>query len=118
MKIPRPPQGGPRGAGQGELQAADASLRVPLRIICIPFFNWLCKRSRSLSVFFHRPKEARGAGCRAAQRRRAARRRRAAQAGRNAATRLTTPNVGGSLDPDLSWVAWMLRGPDRPWNMG
>ena len=32
------------GAGQGELQAADASLRVPLRIICIPFFNWLCKR--------------------------------------------------------------------------
>ena len=40
------------GAGQGELQAADASLRVPLRIICIPFFNWLCKRSRCLSVFF------------------------------------------------------------------
>ena len=29
------------GAGQGELQAAEASLRVPLRIICIPLFNWL-----------------------------------------------------------------------------
>ena len=24
------------GAGQGELQAAEASLRVPLRIICMP----------------------------------------------------------------------------------
>ena len=29
------------GAGQGELQAAEASLRVPLRIICIPLFNWI-----------------------------------------------------------------------------
>jgi hypothetical protein len=29
------------GAGQGELQAADASLRVPLRIVCIPLFNWI-----------------------------------------------------------------------------
>jgi MFS family permease len=29
------------GAGQGELQAAEASLRVPLRIVCIPLSNWL-----------------------------------------------------------------------------
>ena len=26
---------------KGELQAAEASLRVPLRIICIPLFNWI-----------------------------------------------------------------------------
>lgn len=31
------------GAGQGELQAAEASLRVPLRIICTPLFNWLVR---------------------------------------------------------------------------
>jgi hypothetical protein len=37
------------GAGQGELQAAEASLRVPLRIVCIPLFNWIyakgCERN-------------------------------------------------------------------------
>ena len=38
------------GAGQGELQAAEASLRVPLRIICIPLFNWIYAKVRERRV--------------------------------------------------------------------
>ena len=38
------------GAGQGELQAAEASLRVPLRIICTPLLNWLYVKGCRLGV--------------------------------------------------------------------